>query len=188
MESNLLDDDFFEENPSTIKDKKTIQLINKTKINANEKIKDVKNAQTTLIVLSVLVIIGMIVSLSMNSGILVSHTEIIIESVFLFCVYSICAFRVRFNPRVSILIALLLYLFMNVLIIFLEPQSAINGFILKMIIIFYLLKGTIAAFQLNKNFELLYSLGVPKKEIEDAKKKFMRMPLMEYPKEIQNES
>ena len=169
MSEEILDEGFNIDENKIEFDKKTITQINLTKIDVNENIKHVKNARITLFVLSILALLSIIISYFYNPYD-VSIIEVMIESLLFASIYAACAVGVKFNSRTALIIGLSVYILIQLLYIFVDVKTLFSGLLIKMIIIYFLVKGISASFKLKKDLEKLFRLGVPLHEIEMVKR------------------
>ena len=166
MSDQILDEGF--SGGKTELSEESISQINLTKIDINENIKHIKNGRTALIVLGVFAIISIAIG-SFYNPYEASFMEIIIEAGILAAIYAGCAIGVKFNPRNALIIGFSFYMLVQLLYLFVDATTLYKGLIVKIIIIYFLVKAMSASFQYRKDLEKLYRLGVPMNEIEMAK-------------------
>jgi len=149
-------------------DTKTITEINLLKIDANQCVKQIKEGRNALILLSFLTMLGSIISMVRGSE-FGNSSEIIIEGIILVTIYAVCAAFVKKNPRASLLTAFIIYILIILLSALVDPSTIISGILIKGLVIYFLLKGINAAFNLKKIIQKLRRLGISDKELKYLK-------------------
>lgn len=150
-------------------DNKTIAQINLLKIDANECVKHIQEGRKTLFGLCVLTILGIFISIGLGNE-YATDSEIILEGLILLGIYGSCALLVSKNPRVTLLIAFIVYVLMILLTAIVDVESIFSGIIIKALIFFFVGRAIISAFKLQKIVAKLRRLGVSRQELSPLKK------------------
>ena len=164
MNENILDGDFNIENPENDFDKETIKNINLTKIELNEAIHHVRQGRGAFIALIVLPLLALLILLA-NDPDFETMLGQIIQTGFLVVVYVSCLFGIRYNAKASLIIGFTIYALLIILDGLLDPRSLFEGILIKFFILFFMARGILAAFNIDKLLQKLSTLGVPSQEL-----------------------
>lgn len=158
MKQELLDDDFLSE-----RNNKALSLEDKKKINfliieANEMVQNIINGKTTIYVMIGLTFLATFVSLFSDSP--YTKEEVLLESGIVIALYGGMAFMARKTAKIAFILTLAIYLLFIIASAVVEPGSLFTGLIIKIMILYFLTKGILAAFKLEKYIQQLKEFGL----------------------------
>ncbi len=116
--------------------------------------KDLGKARLALFLLIITNVAGMIIGFSKHEA-----QDVWLEGLILVGVYAGCAWYMSRNAKTALIIGASMYALQVIVYALLMPETLAKGIILKAIIVFYFVKGLIAASKLEKIRESLREYG-----------------------------
>ena len=149
-------------------DQESVKKINRTKIQINFELNNIKKAQNTLFFLVGYVALGILVSLYFNPF-QVSATTIIAEGLIMMTLYGAFGLLVKQDPFAFLIAGLSTFILYHLIIAFMDPSILMNGLVIKILVLFFLGKGIESAWNLKKQQKELRRLGITEREIVELK-------------------
>lgn len=162
MPDYLLDDQFQEKESFNTDELNTIL---KVRNEASDLVSAIRAARTMLFILAGLSGLSIVFILMQNDPI----SSVVIFSAIIVSIYLFLAVIVPKNPAVALSTVLGLYILLLIMN-YLSNPSIDFGILMRILVIYFLVKGVRAAFKLPKKLQELQQLGVPSHWIDTAKK------------------
>ena len=83
--------------------------------------------------------------------------------------YAACAFFVTKNAKASLVVGLGIFVLLKIGDALVDPFNIVRGFIVTIIILYFLIKAVSAAFKLDKINQQLMNLGISRNEIDQSR-------------------
>ncbi len=156
---DILDDDFTRE--SSPEDEAALRKLN---IESYDVLKDIRNGRTALLVLAGFAILGIAIGAYriMKDSAGLEHTDmtaVVIEGIVMLLLYCSAAWLVKNNPKAALSAGLGLFIVYHLFYAVILPGSLFRGILLKLVIIYFLVKAVIAGFKFDKLQEQFRQYG-----------------------------
>lgn len=142
--------------------------INIAKADANSYLQDMRLGRYVLIFVLIITIIASIYFYSQAVS-EVAANILLIEGTIGTIILGLCIFGLYHKPKLAFSVAFFTYLGYHILAAYLDPMAVLYGLILKLIIIYFLGKATLASFKLPASLERLRNYGVGEDELAVTK-------------------
>ena len=125
--------------------------IRKLNIESLDMKKDIRNGRTALIVLAAFSVVAIGIGLyQFNSAIGGEDTDpasILIEGLVLVLIYAGAAWLVKANPKVALLVGFGIFILYQLIYAVMLPSTIYRGILLKIFIVYYMVKAIMASFK-----------------------------------------
>ena len=145
--------------------------INIDKVDANGHLKQIRAARNALVAILLISVTGYLILYSQSrNGPGLGDLKILYEGGVVCTLYALCLFGMYHRPKISLIIAISVYLITILLEWLSGSPNFYLGLITRAILSFFLIKGLIGSFKLSSLINSLKTLGVAEKELLVVKK------------------
>ena len=172
----VLDDDLSRDlSKITLSEEKQINI---AKADANSYLQDMRLGRYVLIFVLIITIIASIFfyGQAVNQE---DANALLIEGTIGTIILGVCIFGLNHKPHIAFSVAFFTYFGYHLIVAFLDPMTILYGIILKIFIVYFLGKATLASFKLPASLERLRNYGVGEDELAVAKK-FEEIKMVSY--------